>query len=138
MLFCLLCYVFVSVFVLFFILLFCFSFNWQCTQSWLALTLVCMQGWAIISHVIFCVSAAFRASGLIPECFGFSLQSKQRKFGTFRKSFQRCWPNIRFRFRFSWGTNKNMRVWSLFGGRDMWIKSGMFQGGKGFKILIQP
>ena len=33
---------------------------------------------------------------------------------------------------------KKVRVWSLFGGKDMWIKCGMFQGGKGFKILIQP
>lgn len=33
---------------------------------------------------------------------------------------------------------KKVRVLSLFGARDMWIKCGMFQGGKGFKILIQP
>ena len=62
----------------------------------------CRAVWAIISHVFFCVWVlslqGFRAHSRGLQIFSLK---KLTKYGTFRKSFQRCWPNIKFRFHFS-------------------------------------
>ena len=89
--------------------------------------------------MIFCVSSAFRLQGSFQGASDFLFKANNENLEPSENLFKGAGQTLDSDFIFLGVPTKKIRVWSLFfGGRDMWIKSGMFQGGKRFKILIQP